>query len=97
MPRTRVVSHELTRNPEIVWRQGAFGIVLFPPRGDEPLTLSGTGAAVWDALATPSTESELVNRLGERFAVDPNRVRADVTPLLTRLTELGALEERKTR
>jgi hypothetical protein len=92
MPRTRVLSHQLIRNPQVAWRRGAFGIVLLPPRGEEPLTLSGTGAAVWDALASPSTESELVQHLGERFAVGSDRVRADVAPLLRQLTELGAVE-----
>ncbi|HEY7439312.1 MAG TPA: PqqD family protein [Acidimicrobiia bacterium] len=91
MPRTRVVSQQLTRSPQTVWRRGAFGIVLFPPRGDDPLTLAGTGAAVWDALATPASESELVDRLGRQFAADTDRVRTDVKPLLEQLVDLGAV------
>jgi hypothetical protein len=90
--RTRVGSPQLARSPQTVWRSGAFGIVLFPPHADEPVTLSGTGAAVWEALATPASESELVDCLGRQFGADADRVRADVIPLLGQLTELGALE-----
>jgi hypothetical protein len=82
----------LVRAPEVLWRAGAFGVVLAVP-GREPLTLAGTGRALWDALAEPVTPADLVAGLADAFGADPEVVAADIEPVLAELGRVGALEE----
>ena len=82
----------LVRGPEVLWRAGAFGVVLAVP-GREPLTLSGTGRALWDALARPITAADLAAELATAFAADPDVVAADIAPVLDELGRVGAVEE----
>jgi hypothetical protein len=76
----------------VLWRAGAFGVVLGVP-GGEPITLTGTGRALWDALAEPVTPAELAAGLADAFAADPEVVAADIAPVLAELGRVGALEE----
>ena len=41
------------RCPGVLWRHTLDSIVLLAPTADEPITVSGSGRAVWDRLATP--------------------------------------------
>jgi hypothetical protein len=81
----------LVRAADVVWRAGAFGVVLGVP-GREPLTLEGTGRALWDALADPVTPAELAAELANGFAADPDVVAADIAPVLDELARAGAIE-----
>jgi hypothetical protein len=77
----------------VLWRAGGFGVVLLPPESSEPLTLAGTGPALWEELAEPRTRTELRDRLAGAFAADPDVVAADLEPALAELTRVGAIEE----
>ncbi len=68
-------------------------MVVLPPQADSPVTLAGTGALLWDALATPRTEADLAVDLAAPFAADPVVVATDLRTTLELLLELGALEE----
>jgi hypothetical protein len=83
----------LRRAPDVLWRDGAFGVVLLPASAREPLTLEGTGRALWDALAAPVAPAALAARLADDFGTDPERVAADIAPVLDELLRCGALEE----
>lgn len=52
------------------------------------LTLNRTASAVWDALATPQSQSAVEARLVERFDVAPETCSEAVTRLLDRMREL---------
>ncbi|MGZ4688204.1 MAG: PqqD family protein [Acidimicrobiia bacterium] len=80
------------RAPGVLWREGEFGVVLLPPGPGEPQTLTGSGPALWHALARPITASELVAELAETFGVDPGVVEADIAPVLSKLSRIGALD-----
>ena len=41
------------RAPGVLWREGEFGVVVLGPGEREPQTLTGTGRALWHALARP--------------------------------------------
>jgi hypothetical protein len=82
----------LVRARQVLWRAGAFGVVLGVP-GGEPVTLTGTGRALWDALARPVTRTELAAELAGVFAADPAVVRTDIEPVLAELGRVGAIEE----
>jgi hypothetical protein len=77
----------------VLWRAGGFGVVLLAPVGREPLTLAGTGPALWAELAEPRTPMELRDRLADVFAADPAVVAADLEPALAELARVGAIEE----
>jgi hypothetical protein len=83
----------LRRAPDVLWRDGAFGVVLLTPGTGEPLTLAGTGHALWEALAEPVSRAALALRLADEFGADADRVASDIAPVLDRLLRCGALEE----
>jgi hypothetical protein len=82
----------LRRAPGVLWREGAFGVVLLVPPGRDPRTLTGTGRALWRAVEEPITPRALAQRLAASFVTDANRVASDIAPVLAELLELGALE-----
>lgn len=79
------------RAGETLWRRSLDAVVLMPPGAAEPLTLVGTGAALWDLLEAPSSTDALVAALADRFGADPGTVEADLLPVLDQLAELGAI------
>ena len=59
---------------------------------DEPITLPGTGASVWDLLEAPTTLAELVAVLIETYDdAHLAAVKHDVRALLGDLERLGAV------
>ena len=68
-------------------------MIVLAPGADEPVTVTGSGLAVWDLLDRPRSTDGLVAELSERFAADPATIRADVEALVGRLAEAGALQE----
>lgn len=81
----------LYRAPSTLWREGRFGVVLLAPGGSEPRTLTGTGRDLWHALARPVSRPDLVAGLAEAFGVNPERVEADISPVLAELQRIGAV------
>jgi hypothetical protein len=80
------------RAPATLWREGEFGVVLLAAGAPEPQTLTGTGRALWRALARPRPPAELAAELAAQFGVEPARVEADITPVLAELHRIGAIE-----
>lgn len=81
------------RAPGVLWREGAFGVVVLAPGGSEPRTLTGTGRALWRALARPVALAELAAELAAGFGVDPARVEVDIAPVLAELHRIGAIDQ----
>ena len=81
------------RQPGATWRQSLRGVVVLAPGADEPLTIAGSGGAVWELLDRPRTTEELAEELSSRYATDPATVRRDLDGLLEQLATAGALEE----
>jgi hypothetical protein len=76
-----------------VWeRRGPFGVVVAGAGTDDPVTLDGTGVAVWDALDRPRRLDDVVADLAGRFGVEEAAVRSDVVRLVGRLLDLHVLE-----
>lgn len=84
---------KLRRSPSTLWREGAFGVVVLGRDTSEPRTLTGTGPALWRALAEPVTRARLSRELAVAFDADPDRVAADIAPVLADLLRLGVIEE----
>lgn len=81
------------RNPEVLWREVADGVVLLPPGTDEPFALTDSGAAVWDLLATPVDIDTAVTQLATAYQVAPEVVGASVGPLLDDLRRRDAVRQ----
>jgi hypothetical protein len=79
------------RRDDVLWRRSLDAVILLPVGVDDPLTLPGTGASVWDLLEEPTTLAELVATLAEAYDTDPAVVEHDVLELLSELEELGAV------
>jgi hypothetical protein len=76
------------RRDDVLWRRTLDAVLLFPPGADEPLTVAGSGALVWDLLAEPATLTELVDALASVYGDDPDTravIERDVATLLTDL------------
>ena len=79
------------RREDVLWRRSLDAVSLLPVGVDEPMTLPGTGAAVWDLLEEPATLPELVAILADAYDEDPPVVDRDVRELLAELETLGAV------
>ncbi|MFA5885699.1 MAG: PqqD family protein [Acidimicrobiia bacterium] len=80
------------RRDDVLWRRSLDSVVLLPVGADEPVSLPGTGAAVWDLLAEPSTLPELVDALVDVYGGDPSTIERDVAALLERLRGITAID-----
>ena len=58
----------------------------------DPLTIAGTGVAIWDLLERPLRSCDLIERLAEEFGADPALVAHDVMPVVDELIGRGVLE-----
>jgi hypothetical protein len=81
------------RQPGATWRQTLRGVVVLAPGAEEPVTIAGSGGAVWELLDRPRTTEDLVSELSQRYSTDPETVRRDLDGLLAQLAGAGALEE----
>jgi hypothetical protein len=75
----------LVRAPRVLFRRGAFGVVVLGPDDERPVTLSGTAVAVWDAFARPTTTEQAAADLAGRYGTNGATVRRDVEPLVADL------------
>ena len=81
------------RRDDVLWRRSLDAVIVLPVGADEPSTLPGTGAIVWDLLEEPATVAELVAILADAYEEDPAVVDHDVRALLADLETLGAVEQ----
>lgn len=82
------------RSDKVLWRRTMRGVALLPPGSEPPLTLTGSGAQLWEVVAEPRTLTETADILAERHGADPAVVAADVAPVLDELTRCGVLDAR---
>ena len=82
-------------NPDVSCReQGAEGALLFNPDTDGMMVINPTGLIIWQALAQPKTEEEIVARLVEACQdVPADAVAADVSEFLALLLPGGFVGE----
>jgi hypothetical protein len=87
-----VTEARLRRRPDALWRRSLDAVVVLPAGADEPVTLGGTGPAVWELLAEWRTVESMVEVLAEAFGAAPQVVEADLRPLLDELVTCGAVQ-----
>ncbi|MGH3332593.1 MAG: PqqD family protein [Nocardioidaceae bacterium] len=57
--------------------------------GEPPVVLSGSGARIWRCLDASCSQEQLVDRVAETYAVERDRIRAEVESFLAELQGLG--------
>jgi hypothetical protein len=81
------------RGSAVLWRQSGTTVLVLPLGGDdEPLTVSGSAALVWELLDRPVTLGELSAELAGVYNTDSSTIEADLGPVLVRLCEVSAVE-----
>jgi Coenzyme PQQ synthesis protein D (PqqD) len=80
------------RRPDALWRRSLDAVIVLPLGADEPITLTGTGPALWELLSEPCTVPQLAAVLSEAYHEAPATVEADVRPVVDELVRLEALE-----
>jgi len=87
-----VTAASYRRRPDVLWRRSLDSVVLLPAGSDDVITVSGTGADVWDLLETERSIEGLVGLLCEHYRGDPAIVALDVEQLVADLAGRGVLE-----
>jgi len=80
------------RVTQVLWRRTADRVMLLPVPEGELISLSGTGVVLWDLLAAPASEQDLASTLAQVFGEAPERVAADIRPVLDDLVERRLIE-----
>ena len=76
----------------MLWRRSLDAVLVLPPAVDQPMTLLGTGAGIWDILAVSTSTDELVGSLAGSFGVKRQSVELDLLPFLRELEARGVIE-----
>ncbi|MFZ4510396.1 MAG: PqqD family protein [Candidatus Nanopelagicales bacterium] len=66
-------------------------VVLLSPLDFSYHALDPVGARIWSLLETPLTFGDLITELIASYSIDPDTCRADVTPFVERMSEIGVL------
>jgi hypothetical protein len=80
------------RSADLEWRAVEGEVIVLDLEGSVYMSLNGSGAVCWEALAEGATRDELVRRLTERFDVAPERAARDVEAFLQELRSHGLLD-----
>jgi hypothetical protein len=79
----------LERAPGVLERRTDISVIVL---GDaQPLSLRGTGIAVWDAFAAPASIAGVADRLAQAYGVPAETVRREMVPVLEQLCDAHAL------
>lgn len=79
------------RSEEVLWRRNPGEVVLLALGDDEVVRLPGTGGALWDQLSRPISLDDVAAGLGRVYSAAPERVAAEIQPLLDELVRRGAV------
>jgi len=80
------------RRPDALWRRSVDAVLVLPAGADEPVTLTGTGPALWELLAEPCTVAQLAAVLADAYDAPIETVEADIAPVVDELARVDALE-----
>jgi predicted GNAT family acetyltransferase len=78
-----------TRGAECVGTEVEDALVLLDLDGGNYFALNGPAADIWEALAEPVTQTQLVDRLVAKYRVEPQQCAASVTRTLDEFAGKG--------
>jgi hypothetical protein len=80
------------RSEHLEWREVEGEVIVLDLEGSVYMSLNGSGAVCWHALAEGATREEIVRRLTDEFDVARERAERDVADFLQELRSHGLLE-----
>jgi hypothetical protein len=80
------------RADRVLWRRTTDRVVILASPLDELISMTGTGRDLWDCLAVPRTVADIASELAARYDVAPDRVLADIAPVLEELVGRGVID-----
>jgi len=81
------------RQAELTWHVAGDDVVVLDLEGSTYLKLNGSGRVLWERLAEPCVESDLVDALTGQYEIDEGRAATDVAGFLAELRRRGILDE----
>lgn len=81
------------RQAGLTWHVAGDDVVVLDLEGSTYLKLNGSGRVLWECLAEPCVESDLVDALTEQYEIDEGRAAIDVAGFLAELRRRGILDE----
>jgi len=79
------------RNPEVLSRRHANGLLLLCPGAESPVFLEGSAPAIWALLECPASLDQLAEDLAEVFGRSSEALISDLKSLLENLMIVRAL------
>lgn len=81
------------RDPEVLWRNTAHGIVLLPAGAEEPFALTDSAATLWELLEQPVALADAAAALAAVYGASPDVISDSLHPLLTDLERRHAVRQ----
>ena len=81
------------RQHDLTWHVAGDDVVVLDLDGSVYLKVNGSGRVLWELLAEPRTESELVAALVERYGIDVSTATANVADFVADLRQRGIVED----
>lgn len=79
----------ISADPDVVSSSVGDGVMLLDLKQSRYYSLNAVGSLIWERLAEPSTVVQLTSAVLGEFEVEPQRCRADVESLVSKLHEAG--------
>jgi hypothetical protein len=79
----------------VITRRPPDAVLVLPVDHDatDPVVLSGTGVALWDAFGEPASMATVAQRLAAQYSTDIDEVARALGPVVDELVARGALVE----
>lgn len=90
-----IIEHASTRfrtSPGVIARTVGSAVLLLPPNRNDPLVVSGCGAAIWHLLASEVSVEQLTEKLAAEYGQEAARIAPDVLSTVVELEACGAIE-----
>ncbi|HKY49570.1 MAG TPA: PqqD family protein [Acidimicrobiia bacterium] len=81
------------RSDDLVWQKVDADIVVLDLRTSIYFRINGSGAVLWEQLATEATNTDLENSLVARYGISAEKATSDVIAFLADARDRGFLEE----
>lgn len=81
------------RSERVLWRRLADGVIVLPLEAEEPVMLAGSGAVLWDFLATPMAVEEAADAVALSFGITSETAEAGIRPFIAELAERAVVRE----
>ena len=78
---------------DVVWRIDEEAVILLDTRSSLYMTVAGAGSVLWPLLVTGASPETLVERLVQRYSIDPAIATTDVNAFIDALIAQDLVED----